>query len=258
MISFEVTIAGDDAYRVSWRLSGTEFAGDTKVEVLRSPSFTGPFETILPPSGDVTDFVDTFIESRLVPFYRIRVYRHGQEPRTYPATGGVTIAPEQDGEIRAVIRERIRSIRHGGGRKVLYYPVKATGPRCSCYDEVSRKSEVRNCRSCFGSSYFGGFFNPILIHAAIGSPSDQFSERFRVSGQVSSAIIPNLPIIRQGDVVIEKENKRWRILGNDPAEYKRNIIRQTIFLAPLSIDDIIFELPADFTLLGSDKAVVAS
>jgi len=256
MLNFEVTIAGDDAYRVSWRLSGTEFAADTQVEILRSPSFTGPYETILPPSRDITDFVDTMVHHRVRPFYQIRIHRQGSDPVTYPSVSGVTVAPEQDGDIRAVIRERIRAIRHGGGRKILYYPVKTSGPKCHCWDKVSRKAEVHNCRSCFGSHFHGGFYNPILLHAAIGSPNTQFSERFRVDGQVSSAILPNLPLIRQGDVIIEKENKRWRVLGNDPGEYKRNIVRQTVYLAPISVDDILFELPADFTLLGSDAAAV--
>jgi len=256
MIDFEVTIAGDDAYRVSWRLSGTEFAGDTKVEVLRSPSFTGPFETILPSSSDVSDFVDTFVESRLRPFYALKVHRTGADPLLLPAQGGRTVAPEADGDVRAIIRDGIRALRHAG-RKVLYYPIKATGPNCICYDELSGRQEVHNCRSCYGSGFFGGFFNPILVHAAIGAPQTQFSERFRVSGQVNSAVLPNLPIIRQGDVIIEKENRRWKVLGNDPGEYMRNVVRQTVYLAPLGVDDIIYELPVDFTLLGTDDAAVS-
>ena len=255
MVRVEVTIADEGAYRVSWRLSGTEFALDTRVEVLRSPSFTGPFETMLPPSSDITEFVDYQVARNVRPFYRIRVHRGSEPTVEYPNVGGQTVSAEQDSEVRAVIRHVTQMIRDGGARKVLYFPVKSSGPRCHCFDPVSgRKNE--NCRSCFGSGFQGGFFNPIIVHAGIGEQTTQYSEQFNVQGVLASAIAPYIPLVRREDVIIEKENKRWRVIAAEAKEYRRNVVRQTLYLSAVGIDNILQELPVDFSLLGTDRSVV--
>lgn len=255
MIDLEVNLTDEADVRVSWRLSGQEFTGETLVELLRSDSFTGPYETILPASADVTDLLDTHQERGVRYFYKLRAHR-GAEVEEFPASGGVTLAPEQDSEVRAVLRQVIWNIRNSGGRKVLYYPIRRSGSYCHCYDPISGKGTRKNCRSCFGESYQGGYFNPIIIHAAIGAVSLKASERFRIQGGMSSGMIPYIPMARDGDVIIEKENKRWQVIGADPVEYKRTTVRQTVYLAPIAFDDIRFEIPVDFDVLGSDQSAV--
>ena len=255
MVNLEVTIADEGSYRVSWRLSGSEFASDTQVEVLRSPSFTGPFDTILPPSADITDFVDTQVGRNERPFYRIRIHRSLSPVVEYPFAGGQTVSAEQDSEVRAVIRHVAQMIRDGGARKVLYFPVKSSGPRCHCFDTVSGKKE-ENCRSCFGTGFQGGFFNPIIVHAGIGEQTTQYSEQYNVQGALASAVVPYIPLVRKYDVIVERENKRWRVVASAAKEYRRNVVRQTLHLAPLRLDHIVQELPVDFSLLGTDRSVV--
>jgi hypothetical protein len=250
MVELEVTQAYEGGFRVSWRLSGTEHMGDTQVEVLRSASFTGPWITVLPATPDVTDFVDGLLPPEDQPFYRIRIYRRGYDPVEFPSIGGRTVAPEQDSLVRHVAHEIVWSVRQAGGRKILYYPVKTSGPHCHCFDTVSGKTANKNCRSCFGTGFQGGFFNPLVVHMAIGPARDRDSKTPNVG------IAGYIPLARRGDVVIEREGRRWEVDSATLGEYRRNPVRHTLHLQSVGPSSILRELPVDYALLGSDISQV--
>ena len=48
---------------------------------------------------------------------------------------------------------------------------------------------------------------------------------------------------RNGDVFVENNNKRWRVVEVHNREYRRTVYRQDLRVDECSPDDIIFQLP---------------
>lgn len=255
MLNLDVSYSSGDpnTLLVSWNVSGDEFNCPYKVTVYRSDSFSGPYVRLVGPLFPEHVFIEDMLGKKGRPYFYALELDLGDQTRRVPSVGGVTVSADTTALVREFMRKTIRSIRLSRGRKVLYFPARTSGPFCHCFDRVTSKFN-KNCRSCFGRRYQAGFYNPLVLHAAIGAGSTaQPNDSSSVKDAPTSAVIPAIALAREGDVIVEKENRRWAVVGVDVGEYGRVPIRQTLQLTPIRMDSVLQELPVDFSLLGNDE-----
>lgn len=247
MISAEAIYYGSDAIRLSWNLKGADFHRHCEVYVERSGGYSGPFNPLSGPFVDQAFFLDTQIGlSRW--FYRLRIVT-GNDTVYYPEQGGISIEPESGLLAAEVARELTWSL-YESGRKVLYYPVRQFGTPCSCWDPVTSNYN-KKCLSCFGKKFANGFFNPLVVPAVVAT-NVMDKQGKRVDEVVRRMVVPHVPEARTGDVIVERENTRWEVANVTPTESRRVRVQQVLTVNPLGRDSVMANLPADFSLLGTD------
>jgi hypothetical protein len=254
LIRAEATYADLSTVRLVWRLTGENFACPVSVYVMKSPSFTGPYALVSGAIEDSTQYLDPIMSvDNKASYYRLKI-EVGGETLYHPEIGGVTIEPQKSNLMDEAIRQMILNLRLAG-RKVLYYPIKSSGPWCHCYDEIEQTHD-KKCLSCFGVKYMGGFFNPLVTYASISSQANQLSAESRTKDSPEQGAVPYLPLARQGDIIIERENQRWIVGSIKEEQWRRVTMRQTLFLFPVSTDSVVQELPVNWELLGIDENIL--
>jgi hypothetical protein len=61
--------------------------------------------------------------------------------------------------------------------------------------------------------------------------------------QDTSARLPNFPLIKPKDVIVEAENTRWRVVRVTSTERLRSVVHQELVLHAINIGDIEYQLP---------------
>jgi len=254
LIRTEATYADLSTVRLVWRMTGENFAYPFRVFVMKSSSFTGPYAVVSGAIEDSNQYLDPILSvDHKAPYYRLRI-EVGGETIFHPEVGGVTIEPQKSNLMDEAVRQMILNLRLAG-RKVLYYPVKTSGPWCYCFDDMEQTHDKR-CLSCFGVKYAGGFYNPLITYASISSQPNQLSAESRTHDGPEQAAVPYLPLAKQGDILIERENQRWLVGSVKEEQWRRVTMRQTLFLFPIATDSVVQELPVDWDLLGIDDNIL--
>jgi hypothetical protein len=181
-------------------------------------------------------------------YYRIRV-THSQTSATatYPEEGyGVALAAPPDlYAMEMACHERL-ALKELKGREVIIFPKKHFGQRCSCFDQVTGRRVRSNCRTCYDTGWVGGFDTPIRTYAQIQTPSEvtAVTPHGKIVVQNAKAKLSNYPELEEGWIIVEQENKRWRV-GAAIEKYKlsRAVIRQEASLYLVEKGDIEYTLP---------------
>lgn len=108
------------------------------------------------------------------------------------------------------------------GTKCYAYIRKTFGEKCNhCYNAVRQKSIDSNCPQCFGTTFSGGYFSPILIYVQTNplvkaniKSALQNAENMRIDGLWCG----NNPILSPGDILIEAEDSDVRYIIESPIQ----------------------------------------
>jgi len=212
----------------------------------------GPYQKLVGPlvnvfrvrDGSVSTTLDHYRDT----FYRLRIVNISENSTSYYPTNGRGVRQEALPTLEAleIARQENIRLRHRGGRKLWVFPRRKFGARCSCYDSVMRKRLVDSCLTCFNTTWIGGFESPIEVYGQVVLHR-QKTEQVGVtenSSEVASIKLPHYPIISDGDVIIEAENKRWRVAGEVFApEHYRFPVRQEARCFRISEGDIEYSIP---------------
>jgi len=225
---------------------------DFTFQILRSESPEGPFETITQPFEDKYLFVDARIPAgdkyRQI-WYRIRV-THKSTGETEDTTSK-THEAEPDltaSYIRTMEQTLFTQVT---GRQCWLLKKRTFGPRCpSCWDSVSQKRTRAHCIDCFNQGYLRGFHDPIEVWAQIDPPgkakknnAQQIDDEVITTGRMT--FYPN---VSPGDILVESENKRWRIVLVSLSERLRAPIKQEIqHMRQIQDTDIEYQIPINLT-----------
>jgi hypothetical protein len=139
------------------------------------------------------------------------------------------------------------------GRQVLYYPRLTAGPRCGhCWDRGVRGNTIgrqtqQNCATCFDTTFVGGYAYPMQIAMQIDpnpltpQKTDLTEHQFAMTTARTTAFPP----IYAKDLIVEEENKRWRVESVSFTRKHRAIVRQELKLTEYPKDDIKFLVPVN-------------
>jgi len=244
-----------DFLEVLWEIEDTNIDPlDYQLYVLRSESPMGPFDTIAGPFEDKYRFVDNHVNLlhrwRQI-YYKIRSVQKVDQ-NNFVESEPFTFANNPD-----LIGQEIQRLERlvwseYAGNKCFVFPVRTFGKRCqNCYDGPEKgkgfTSQRRrsNCLSCFDTTYTRGYYDPIEIYMQI-DPSSKSIQNLKVGerGQTdTTARLPNFPLMKPRDLIVEANNIRWRVVKVTPTERMRSVVHQELVLHEIVKGDIEYQLP---------------
>lgn len=233
---------------LSWEIENTLLdVLDYYFVVERSESMGGPYDEITAPFVDRYLFVD-----RRVPqahryrslYYRIRTV-HKQTGDTWTSEP-FQKEPEAD-LMAAEIRRHIMLLHQEFvGRVCWVLPVRTFGQRCpSCWDNRLQKRIRSGCHVCWETGFIRGYLSPIESFIAI-DPSANSEQNNAVGPQqqnTSTGRLGYLPELKPRDLIVEPENKRWRVTQVNGIELVRARVRQEIQIHEIPQTDVEFGIP---------------
>lgn len=217
------------------------------VYVLRSEAAMGPYEQIGGPLRDQYHFRD--IRVSLLHKWRQYYYKLRVVDRTNNEEKEFGPAPSDDSPTdliaAAIIHEEDVLFREFIGRRCWLFPVRTFGPRCSCFDTTLQRITRSNHLPCFGTGWFGGYMSPVEIFLQM-DPNPKQSE-LRPTGELqpsdTHARMSSFPPVSPRDIIIESENRRWRVVNVVSTQRLRADVHQELQLHQVPKGDVEYALP---------------
>lgn len=215
--------------------------------IQRSEAALGPYDGVGGPYRDTYSFRDIGVQTLhkwRQYFYKIRVvHRSSGEEKTFGPVG--SIEPEQDLIASEISRQEDMLFREFIGRKCILYPARTFGPACTCFDPYTNRRTRSQHKPCFGTGWLGGFLSPVIVYVQIDpfpKASEQSSLQERQPGDTLARMI-SFPPVNPKDILIEAENRRWRVEKNQPTQRLRAVVRQELTIHEIPKGDIEYALP---------------
>jgi len=232
-----------------------EDLGNYEFTIQRAEAEFGPYTDITPAFRDQYHFRDSSIKgyhsffNRI--FYRIKVKnRQTGDEVLFPETGGVRLEGKPD--LAALEMARLNNIRlrEFSGRVIWVFPKKHYGQRCSvCFDRVTNRTIKSDCPSCYSTAFVGGYHTPIQTYGNMSSNTEATTKMPVVVENVDTyLLLGNYPELDEGDLVIDAENRRWRVgQGVNKVRKANALIRQQAQVHLIPRSDIEYKLPLNLT-----------
>lgn len=234
-------------HEISWRIdSTTEDVLDYTFQVLRSESPSGPFEALSIPFTDQYFLIDNIIQVA----HRWRTYFYIVRVKHTPSgnfTDTDAASKEPDPDLIALeLRRHLQLLfREYAGRRIWVLPIRTFGQRCECWNSILQKKLRSGCITCFDTGFVRGYMSPIEIWGQI-DPSSKSEQNTNVGAQHQSNTTGRFgayPPLKPNDLLIEPENRRWRVIQVSQTEQLRARVLQEVQLHEIPAKDVEFGIP---------------
>lgn len=247
VIDLKVRSLDLDFHEFSWKVaSSREDILDYTFQVLRSESPSGPFEPLTAEFQDKYVFIDNIVQNlhRWRTFYYLLRVKDNftQEEADF---GPVSKEPDPD-LITIEIRRHMQLLFHEfAGRRSWILPIRTFGQRCECWNERLQKQTRSGCRSCFDTGFVRGYMSPIEIWGQIdpSAKTEQNTNVGTIQQSNTTSKWGHYPAIKPNDLIIEPENRRWRVVSVSETQHNRARILQEAQLHEIPPGDIEFSVP---------------
>lgn len=231
---------------LSWELDAHRVEALTAtMEVLRAGSPEGPFEVIGGPLVDTYRFRDYVAPLRgtfQYLYYKVRVSGVGGEHESDVATSD----PRPPLDALEIIRVENLLFREFTGRPCALYSARTFGVRCAtCFDSVTQRRTLSSCTACYNTGFMRGFHNPVMVYAQIDpfAKTQQNTQQHVLEQASTQARLGVYPKLKPRDVLIERENVRWRVMAVTTTERLRAPVHQELTLFKIPLGDIEYKIP---------------
>lgn len=235
-----------DFHEITWETpETTEDLFDYTFQVLRSEGAEGPYAPITPEMDDQYIFIDNNIHiahKYRQYFYKIRV--RNKVADEYEDFGPVSKEPEAD-LIALEIRKHMNLLfREFAGRRCWVVPVRTFGQKCSCVNPTLGKKSRSRCLTCYDTTFVGGYLTPIETWVQIdpNAKREQNTDVGPMQQSNTTARLGYWPPLKPRDLIIEPENKRWRVVQVSSPEQLRAALHQEIQIHQIPETNIEFKL----------------
>lgn len=245
-------------HEVSWEVASTaEDIFDYTFQVLRSEAAAGPWTPLSPEMRDQYFFIDNRIktgnESRQHHYIiRVKCRQSGETKDFGPASMG------GEPDLQAIeIRKHINLLmREFVGRRCWVLPVRTFGQRCpDCFNSTLKARTKSGCRLCYDTSFVRGYMSPIesFIQFDPNPKNNQQTNMGELQQSNTTARMGFFPPLKPKDVIIEPENRRWRVVTVSSTQRLRAVIHQEIQMHEIPKTDSEYLIDID---LGSGTVQV--
>lgn len=220
---------------------------DYEFSVLRSEAAFGPYTLLVSGLRDSYQFRDTqvsLLHKWRQYFYKV-VVTHKPTGETEEFGPSASKEPEPDLIAAAIIREEDVLFREFIGRKCWLFPVRTFGPRCSCFDVTLQRVTRSSHLPCFGTGWLGGYMSPVEVFVQFDPSPKQVALQPLGEMQPSStaARTTSFPPVSPRDILIETENRRWRVANVVATQRLRAVVHQELQLAEVPKSDVEYAIP---------------
>jgi hypothetical protein len=158
---------------------------------------------------------------------------------------------ELDLKAKEIIRREAIALRSSfGGEKFLVLKRKKTGARCSdCWDDTLQRRTKEDCKTCYDTGWVGGYWEPIEIQGSMGAAPRRTLLNLFGEWETQDTFLRSAPkpLISPQDIIVDIQNRRWRVVENRPIEKGQYIIQQQVRMNRINDTDIIAEYPITWT-----------
>jgi hypothetical protein len=247
-----------DHLELSWEVPDTGANPfDYTFHVLRSEGPAGPFEPITGAFEDLYAFRDVEVNQlsqQRTYYYKIRVTRKSDSvTKDYPTTlGGAALKAQPDLAAMEISRRMKLLLQEYTGRSCWIFPIRTFGQRCDCFDPATSRRTRSQCLTCYDTGFVAGFHSPIQTNIQL-DPTAQGKQMMDVAEteqENTTARLSNWPLLKARDIIIEAENRRWRVASVRSTEKLRAVVHQEASLHLIPRSDIEYRLPVDMVLSG--------
>jgi len=236
-----------DFHEVSWSLENTtEDVLDYSFQLLRSESPSGPYEPLSPAFLDRFLFVDNALQvaHRWRKFFYLLRVEHLQTG-DHKDFGPVSKDPEPDLLAMELRRHMMLLFREFAGRRCWVLPIRTFGQRCECVNATLQQRRRSGCVLCYDTGFVRGYLSPIetWIQFDPSPKSEQTTNVGPMQQSNTTARVAYYPPMKPRDVVIEGENRRWRVGTVSQTEQGRAPVHQELELQEIAAKDIEFAIP---------------
>ncbi len=219
-------------------------------QVLRSESPLGPWDPISPVFKDkyyYRDVAPALLHKWRTLFYTLRVTDlQTSEVKDF---GPTAQQAEPDLIALEIMRQEDVLFREFAGRKVWVFPVRTFGVKCVCFDRTMGRRTKSNCLTCYDTGYLGGFLSPIECFAQIDSNADSPVNTPYMEQQPNdpSARLISFPQVKPKDIIVEAENRRWRVVKSVTTQRLRADVHQELTIHEIPRGDVEYKLPINIS-----------
>ncbi len=226
---------------------------DYRFYILRSgDSPSGPYEQLAGPLRDqymLRDITVSLLHKWRQYFYKLRVVHVPTSEETEFGPSSST-EPEHDLIAGDIIRQEDILFREFLGRKCWLFIARTFGPRCTCWDPYLGRKTRSGHAACFGTGFLGGYMSPIEIYPQIDPPgkNQQATSLMQLQPGDTLARMICFPPVSPNDILIESENKRWKVIKVSNTQRLRAVVHQELTLHEIPKGDIEYDLPLNVDL----------
>ena len=254
--NLRVTSLDLDFHEVSWSIRNTvEDVLDYTFQILRSESPEGPFEAISAPFSDRYLFIDNVLQVA----HRWRIYHYklrvtNKQDQSIKDFGPVSKTPEPDLIAQELRRHMQLLFQEFAGRRNWVLPVRTFGQRCSCWNTALNKQTRSGCVLCFDTGFIRGYIHPIEVWGQIdpNPKADQATNVGKLQQSNTTGRFGYYPPLKPDDLIIEPENRRWRVIAVSQVEFGRAAVSQEVQLHEIPSTDVEFAIPLNMELALRD------
>lgn len=226
--------------------------------ILRAEAPLGPYEQIGGPFRDLYHFRDIrtpLLHKWRALYYKVKVTHR---PTGESSEFGPSSSNDAEPDLIAAEVNRLEDVlfREFIGRKCWLFPVRTFGPRCTCVDNVLGRKTRTGHTLCYGTGWLGGYHAPVECYIQI-DPNPKNVRMTSLQEQQSNdtrARLISFPPVAPRDILVEADNKRWRVETSTPTQRLRSVLHQELVLHEIPRGDIEYNLPVNVDLKNLQAA----
>lgn len=250
-----------DYLDIFWEVkSTTEDIQDYSFYIERSEAEAGPWDQIAGPLIDTFYYRDAAVpafSTNRTMFYRIKVEHNVEKTVSYSQI--VDRMGKPDAYASEIIKLENVMFSELVGVRAWVFPVKTFGQRCpNCWDDVLQKRLSDSCKTCWGTSFSGGYHYPIQVWCQVDEPPERteyvspMKEDHRQVNYFNIRMGPS-PDVKPMDLVIDHLNRRFRVYSVGGTNRFGVTVRQELKCLQVqkgSVEDLIpLNIPTDTKLV---------
>lgn len=254
---------------IQWDLEDPTESGSYTFKVERSSSDAGPWELLIAGAQNIYNYIDDFDHQpafsdegkphlyglSVNPYYRVTVIppsgcvnsaqteSHGFELELDPVARGLRRRLRYD---EGIIFKRLNGVR------LALLKRRTWGERCpDCYDSVTRATTKEQCLTCYGTSFVGGYMNPVIVWGRVNTPKApeaQFTDSPRTLREAATHVITllDIPLLEDDDLIIETAtNDRHIVRKQTRTELRRRSVHQQVTTSLMERGSVEYRIPVD-------------
>lgn len=195
--------------------------------------------------------LDGQVESKVVgPNPVIGYKKETKSQYEIPPTTKIAPRPSAEGRRRLLRRKILRDeyilMKKLAGSEYYLLKRRHFGTRCTvCYDKTTREVLGSNCTTCYGTSWVGGYFNPVemLGRRAVSQVRAETSPQAKMEVNPTRIQFLDFPKIDEEDIIVEKAyNHRYLVKSRAFTTLKTIPIHQTVTVSELERNAVEYSI----------------
>ena len=242
---------------IQWSISDPNGAAGP-VTVMKSGSPDGPFTVVAENIPNDSYFFQDYdlgtggLSQNI--WYRVQVTSSISPDLTVisdPLTVEYKAQPHRFRIARKARRDLYITLSRLNGTVFIVLKRKRSGPRCTtCYNPYTQDSVLSQCGECYGTTYTGGYFDPVSIWGKIDPTASnmQFGLQGVSENNISGFICMDYPLIEVEDIIVEKQtNRRYKVVRNMQTEASRITVHQDLQISELARTASEYSIPVSLS-----------